>query len=202
MSSTDGSNVTPQTSPEQEPRSGRDQEQELELRVAREIAESYLTAAAPVEVYRLALARVTPLVDASFASVFLRDQEDPRLLRLVCAHNWPQAAARYLSEMRIMEGRGPTGRAVSRGAPVEARDVFANPELEEWWEPARELGFTSMISLPLKAEAAVFGAVSFYFRGERSFSDDERALLGVVAHQLAATAERAQVRWEMDPHRD
>lgn len=175
---------------------------DLELKVAREIAEAYLTATAPVEVYRLALSRVTPLVEASFASVFLRDPGDPMLLRLVCAHNWPQSAARYLSQMRIQVGRGPTGRAVSRGAPVESRDVFANTDLREWWEPARELGFTSMISLPLRGATETFGAVSFYFRGERSFSDDDRALLGVVAHQLAATAERATVSWKMDHDRD
>lgn len=179
----------------------RPDRRDFELEVAREIADCFLTAATPVEVYRLALVRVTPLVDASFASVFLRDATDPRLLRLVCAHNWPQSAARFLGEMRIMEGRGPTGRALGSGQAVEVADVFASMEMEEWWEPARELGFTSMISLPLQTGGEAFGAVSFYFRAERSFSDEERALLGVVAHQLAATAERARVSWDLDDPR-
>lgn len=198
------SDVTEDPSPDTRSPSLSTRDAELrrtELRVARDIADSFLTAAAPVEVYRLALARVTPLVDASFASVFLRDTEDPRLLRLECAQNWPQSAARYLGQLRIMEGRGPTGRAVGTGAPVEVADVFASQDMEDWWEPARELGFTSMISLPLKVEGEAFGAVSFYFREERSFSEDERALLGVVAHQLATTAERARVSWDLDDPR-
>ncbi len=164
---------------------------EQELTVAREIAESVLTATSPLEVYRTALGRVTPIVGASFASVFLRDEDDPQLLRLACAHDWPQKSARYLGDMRIREGRGPTGRAVSLGRPVEVEDVFANRTLREWWEPAKELGFVSMISLPLVVEGEVLGALSFYFRERQSFDSSERALLGVVAHQLAATAHRA-----------
>ena len=166
---------------------------ELELEVAREIAESFLTATSPLEVYRLALARVTPLLGASFASVFLRDERDPGLLGLACAHNWPQASARFLADVRIRSGRGPTGRAVARCRPVEVPDVFEDPALRDWWEPARELGFTSMIALPLAVEQRVLGALSFYFAERQQFDDDARALLGVVAHQLSATAERAHL---------
>lgn len=166
---------------------------EVEMEVAREIAESFLTATSPLEVYRLALARVTPLVGATFASVFLRDPARPELLRLACAQNWPQDSARFLSELRIREGRGPTGRAVGRVRPVEVQDVFADPALRAWWEPARELGFVSMTSHPLVVDERVFGAVSFYFRERQAFGEAYRELLGIVAHQLAATAERAHL---------
>lgn len=161
--------------------------------MAREIADAFLTAATPVEIYRLALKRLTPLVGATFASVFVRDERDPDLLRLVCAHNWPQSSARFLGEVRIREGRGPTGRAVAGREPVEVPDVFADPELEGWWEPARELGFVSLISLPLVSEAGVLGAVSFYFEDRQDFGDVDRTLLRVVAHQLAAAAERVDL---------
>jgi GAF domain-containing protein len=164
-----------------------------ELEVARQIAETFLTASSAVEVYRVALARITPLVGASFASVFLRDEEDPGLLRLACAQNWPQSSARFLGDLRIREGRGPTGRAVSTGRPVEVTDVFDDPALQDWWVPARELGFVSMTALPLTVEDRVLGALSFYFRERQDFGDDARALMLVVAHQLATTAERAQL---------
>lgn len=179
------------------PPTGPEHEVELEIQVAREIAESFLTAGSSLEVYRLALSRLTPLVGASFASVFLRDDEDPRLLRLACAQNWPQASARFLGEIRVREGRGPTGRAVLRGESVEIEDVFADHSLEEWWEPARELGFVSMTAHPLVTHERVFGALSFYFRERQRFDDEARALLGVVAHQLAATAERAHLGVEL-----
>ena len=162
----------------------------MEVQVAREIADASLTASTPLEVYRLALARVTPLVDADFGSVFLRDDDDPRLLRLACAHNWPQASARFLGRLRVREGRGPTGRAVREGRSVEVEDVFADPALEQWWEPARELGFVSMTSHPLDDRSGVVGAVSFYFRERQRFDPEARDLLAVVSHQLASTARR------------
>jgi GAF domain-containing protein len=165
---------------------------DLEADVAREIADSLLTARSPLEVYRLALARVTPRVGASFASVFLRDSADPRLLRLACAQNWPQSSARFLSEMRVREGRGPTGRSVLEGSSIEVVDVFADEALREWWEPARELGFVSMTAHPLSADGRVFGALSFYFGEKQRFDEDARRLLRIVAHQLASTATRAR----------
>ncbi len=164
-----------------------------ELEIAGEIAQAFLSATRPLEVYRLALARVTPLVDASFSSVFLRDTEEPSLLKLVCAQNWPQTSARFLGQMRIRIGRGPTGRAVAEGEPFAVEDVFAEPGLREWWEPARELGFTSLISLPLKSNGDVTGALTFYFAAAHRFADKERTLLTVVTDQLAATAEKAQL---------
>jgi signal transduction histidine kinase len=164
---------------------------ERELDVAREVAHAFITASSPLEVYRLALARLTPLVRASFSSVFERDPADPTLLKLACAHNWPQASARYLSQLRVRVGRGPTGRAVAEGASFEVADVFADPALREWWDPARELGFTSLISLPLRAGPESTGALTFYFDEPHEFGEDERHLLTLVADQLAVAGGRA-----------
>lgn len=157
------------------------------------MAASILSASSPLETYRRALARVTPLVGASFASVFLRDREDPDLLRLACAHNWPQASARFLSDVRIREGKGPTGRAVRQALSIEVEDVFADDGVGAWLEPARELGFVSMTAHPLIADGDVFGALSFYFVERQTFDDRARTLLRIVAHQLASTAERAKL---------
>jgi len=74
---------------------------------------------------------------------------------------------------------------------VEVEDVFAEPSLRDWWEPARELGFASLISLPLRARGEVAGALSFYFQGPRRFDEEERELLALVADQLSATVEKA-----------
>jgi len=179
------------------PTDGTDQRAELlqqrELAVSREIAEAFLSASSPVGVYRLALARVTPLVEASFASIFIRDAADHDLLRLVCAQNWPQASARFLDRIRIRVGRGPTGRAVAETRAVEVEDVFGDPALEDWWEIARELGFVSLIALPLRGDEGVPGALTFYFRDPRTFSDGERGVLERIAGQLARMVERADL---------
>jgi GAF domain-containing protein len=144
----------------------------------------------PVEVYRTALARLMPAVGASFASIFLRDDRDPDLLRLTCALNWPQSSARFLADLRIREGRGPTGRAVSTGSPVQVADVFEDPGLEDWWQPARELGFVSTVAVPVTAEGRVIGAVSFYFSERAAVQLDADALVDLVARELEAAARR------------
>ena len=165
--------------------------QQLEQELRRDIAEAFFNASSALEVYRLALARVTPLIKASFSSVFLRDAAEPELLRLVCANNWPQASARFLSQMRIRVGRGPTGEAVASRHAIEVSDVFGDTALRDWWEPARELGFAALISLPLVVPGQAVGAVSFYYQHPHTFTDTERGLLRVIAQQLSITAERA-----------
>ena len=164
-----------------------------ELEIAREIAHAFLNATSALEVYRLALIRVTPLVGGTFSSVFLRDPAEPELLKLACAQNWPQSSARFLGQLRIRVGRGPTGRAVQEGRAIAAEDVFADPALREWWEPARELGFASLIAVPLRVRGETVGALSFYFEQPHRFIAAEYELLELVASQLAAAAERAQL---------
>jgi GAF domain-containing protein len=118
-----------------------------ELQAAREIAHAFQTAATPLEVYRLALERVSPLVGAAFASVFLRDGE--AALRLAASWNWPPEFQAFLGDMRVRVGAGPTGVAVAENRVVEVPNVFSSGELEDWWEVARELGFAASVSLPL-----------------------------------------------------
>jgi signal transduction histidine kinase len=163
-----------------------------ELDVAREVAHAFLAASTPLEVFRHALARVTPLVGARFSSVFLRDPHDSALLKLTCAHNWPQSSARFLGQLRVRVGRGPTGRAVAENRAFEVTDVFADPTLREWWEPARELGFVSLISLPLRTAGDAAGALTFYFDRPHEFTDDERYVLMLIADQVALTSGRAE----------
>ncbi len=159
----------------------------------REIARAFLTSNRPEEVYRVALKRVAPMLGASFGCIFLTDPEDERLLKVAAACNWPQRYASYLGKVRVRAGKGPTGSAVAGNRVVEVFDVFSDPELEEWWEPARELGFSSSISLPLAFRGKPAGALTLYFDGPGSLAETDRSLLRIVADQLAAAAEKAHL---------
>ena len=162
-----------------------------ELQAAREIAHAFLTAATPLEVYRLALERVSPLVGAAFGSVYLRDGET--VLRLAASWNWPPAYAEFLGEMRVRVGAGPTGVAVAENRVVEVPDVFADPALGDWWEVARELGFAASVAMPLVLGGRPEGAITFYFRGPGALAAHDRHLLRLVADQLSATAFKAHL---------
>ena len=158
--------------------------------VVREIVHAFHTAERPGDVYQFALDRVTPLVGASFACVYLVEKGSD-LMTLGAVHNWPQKYARYLSQLRVRLGSGPSGLAAAERRTVEVSDVFSAEAAEDWSEIARELGFKSLVAVPLQTGETVLGAIAFYFVNAGTPSVEARHLLQMVADQMAATAEKA-----------
>ena len=163
-----------------------------ELVVVREIAAAFLTAQNPGDVFQLALERVSPIVGSSFACIYLVDGRS-ELMRLEAVYNWPARFERFLGEMRVRLGSGPSGRAASERRVIEVPDVFADASVDDWQEVATELGFRSLVALPLETAAGVLGAVTFYFTESGALSRDARGLLQLVADQMSATAEKARL---------
>jgi len=163
-----------------------------ELIAIREIVHAFLTADRPEEVFQFALDRVSPLVGASFACVYLVDGAS-ELMRLAAVHNWPQRFAPFLGEMRVRLGFGPSGEAAAERRVIEVPDVMADPSLEDWAEVAHELGFRAIVALPLQTGDGVLGAIAFYFEAAGSISAETRSLLRMVADQMAATAQKARL---------
>jgi signal transduction histidine kinase len=163
-----------------------------ELMAVREIVHAFLTADRPEDVFQFALDRVSPVVGATFACVYLIDGAS-ELMRLAAAYNWPERFARFLGEMRVRLGFGPSGEAASERRAIEVPDIFADPSLEDWQEVAGELGFRSLVALPLQTGAGVLGTVTFYFGDVGGLSAESRSLLRMVADQMAATAQKARL---------
>jgi signal transduction histidine kinase len=163
-----------------------------ELIAVREIAQAFLTAQRPGEVYQFALNRVSPLVGATFACIYLVDGRS-ELMRLQAVYNWPERYAAFLGQMRVRLGFGPSGQAASERRVIEVPDLLADPSLEDWREVANELGFRSLVALPLQTPAGVLGTVTFYFASSGAVTGEARGLMRVVADQMAATAEKARL---------
>jgi signal transduction histidine kinase len=163
-----------------------------ELIAIREIVHAFLTADRPEEVFQFALDRVSPLVGATFACVYLVDGAS-ELMRLAAVHNWPARFAPFLGEMRVRLGFGPSGEAAAERRVIEVPDVMADPSLEDWAEVAHELGFRAIVALPLQTGDGVLGAIAFYFEAAGSISAETRSLLRMVADQMAATAQKARL---------
>ena len=167
-----------------------------ELVAVREIVHAFLRADRPEDVFQFALDRVSPVVGASFASVYLVDGAS-ELMRLVAAYNWPEQHRPWLGDMRVRVGFGPSGEAASERRAIEIPDVFADPDLEDWHDVARELDFRAIVALPLQTASRVLGTVTFYFSDAGGFTPEKRGLLRIVADQMAATAEKAGLIDEM-----
>lgn len=163
-----------------------------ELMAVREIVHAFLTAERAEDVYQFALDRVSPLVGATLACLYLID-EGSELMRLAAAHNWPDRYARFLGDMRVRLGSGPSGTAASQRRVVEVLDIENDPALSDWRDVARELNFDSLVALPLQTGDAVLGAVAFYFASSRTVGRETRHLMRLVADQMAATAEKARL---------
>ena len=163
-----------------------------ELMAVREIAQAFLTADRQGDVFQFALDRVAPIVGSTFACIYLVD-EASELMRLQAVHNWPERYAAFLGDMRVKLGSGPSGSAARERRIIEVPDVFADPGLDDWQEVASELGFKSLVALPLQTATGVLGAVTFYFAASGALSSEARGLLRLVADQLAATAEKARL---------
>ncbi|HET9011045.1 MAG TPA: GAF domain-containing sensor histidine kinase [Gemmatimonadaceae bacterium] len=163
-----------------------------ELIAVREIVHAFLTADRPEEVFQFALDRVSPLVGATFACVYLVDGAS-ELMRLAAVHNWPARYTPFLGEMRVRLGFGPSGEAAAERRVIEVPDVTADPSLEDWAEVAHELGFRAIVALPLQTGEGVLGAVAFYFEQAGVITAETRSLLRMVADQMAATAQKARL---------
>ncbi len=163
-----------------------------ELMAVREIMHAFLTAERPEEVYQLALHRVSQLVGATFSCVYLIDKGCD-LMRLAAAYNWPEKYARFLGQMRVRLGSGPSGEAAGERRVIEVPDLFADHTLVDWHDVATELGFKAFVALPLETGDAVLGAVTFYFASRSAVSAETHNLMRIVADQMAATAEKARL---------
>ena len=163
-----------------------------DLLAVREITHALLRADRPEDVFQFALDRVSPLAGASFASVYLVDGAS-ELMRLVAAHNWPERHRPWLGAMRVRAGFGPSGEAASERRAIEIPDVLSDPDLEDWHEVARELDFRAIVALPLQTASRVLGTVTFYFRGPGGIAPEKRGILRIVADQMAAAAEKAEL---------
>ena len=163
-----------------------------ELIAIREIVHAFLTADRPEEVFQFALDRVSPLVGATFACVYLVDGAS-ELMRLAAVHNWPERYTPFLGEMRVRLGFGPSGEAAAERRVIEVPDVMADASLEDWAEVAHELGFRAIVALPLQTGDGVLGAVAFYFERAGAITAETRSLLRMVADQMAATAQKARL---------
>lgn len=162
-----------------------------ELLAIREIAHAFLLAEHPGDVQQFALDRVTPLLGATF-SLVMQLSDDGELLRPVAQHEWPAAYRQWIGALRVRVGDGPSGTAVAERRLVEVVDLFDDPALDGWHEVARELGFRSMLVAPLVITEGPIGAVAFYFADATTVTDEQRALVRLVADQLAAATDKSR----------
>ncbi|MFZ3202261.1 MAG: EAL domain-containing protein [Pseudomonas sp.] len=101
-------------------------------------------------------------------------------------------------------GHGPSGTAIRTGQPSLARNLLTDPNTAPWREGAIAHGIASVLSLPLRVEGAIFGAIGIGAPEPDAFGAQEMELLSEAAEDLAfgvealrSKARRAQAEQEI-----
>jgi len=83
------------------------------------------------------------------------------------------------------QGHSATGTAIRTGQPCVINNVLSDPFPAFWRELARQRGFASLLSLPLRIEGELFGALTITAPEPDAFDEQELQLLMEAADDLA-----------------
>ncbi|MBO8180244.1 MAG: PAS domain S-box protein [Archaeoglobus sp.] len=82
-------------------------------------------------------------------------------------------------------GQGPTGMAIRTGKAYVVRDIEKDGSFEVWKEEALKRGFRSSVSLPLRVNGKVTGALNIYASEKDAFDEEELSLLEELADSIS-----------------
>ncbi|MCY1395457.1 diguanylate cyclase (GGDEF) domain protein [compost metagenome] len=82
-------------------------------------------------------------------------------------------------------GRGTTGTAIRTGVPTITRNILTDPKLSPWRESAIDHGIASVLSLPLRVDGEIFGALGICAKEPDAFGERELELLSEAADDMA-----------------
>lgn len=91
-------------------------------------------------------------------------------------------------------GQGVTGKAIRTGVPQVSQNIRTNPQSVPWREAAIAHGLESSISLPLRVDGEVIGAITICAPEPGAFGEDEVALLSETADDLSFGIETLRMR--------
>ncbi len=82
-------------------------------------------------------------------------------------------------------GRGPVGTAIRTGRVAICNDASADPDFAPWRERAAQYGYKAILSLPLRSDDTVIGALTIYASESDAFHPEEVRLLEELAADLS-----------------
>ena len=92
---------------------------------------------------------------------------------------------RQISWADVPQGRGPVGITIRTGRTCVINNILDDPLFAPWRKEALNHGYSSLLTLPLKAEKTVFGVLTIYSSKADAFEPEETKLLLSLADNLA-----------------
>lgn len=139
------------------------------------------------------------LLGYDFCAVFLPD-ESGLALTIVGSHG---LSADYIAKVNaerpiLLDVSGaeeaPTSIAFRTGEVVALEDIEAVPGIGPWGGVAHEQGYRALVSVPLRRNGRVVGALNGYHAAPHRFDHAEISLVNAMATQVAIALGTAQLR--------
>ncbi|WP_256573131.1 EAL domain-containing protein [Pseudomonas sp. CC6-YY-74] len=136
-----------------------------------------------------------------------RAEHDPAKTVTPLAHAGVDQA--YVDSLNISwadneRGHGPSGTAIRTGQLSLTHNLLTDPDAAPWREGATQHGIASVLSLPLRVDGEIFGALGIGAPEPDAFAAQEMELLSEAAEDLAfgietlrSKARRAQAEQEI-----
>ena len=156
----------------------------------------------PPEVARQIAVSVVRVFAARHATVYRLEREGGRL---VCIASAGGDDSESWAGRTVGIGEGAVGRAAAEERSVWTPDVLSDPKisLPAWAEDAvRAAGFRSVLAMPLKAGETVIGVLGLGDGPDRTYTEDELALLAAFVGQGAVALENSALYRQIRDARD
>lgn len=137
------------------------------------------------------------LLDLDFCGVMVPDAAG-KYLKIVGASGLPAEYVQHVNDgqtIRLDVDRwkgAPASRAFFSGEPCAIVDVDAEPD-SMWTDVAREQGYRSILSVPLRAAGEVIGTLNSYRASVHEFQPDEVEQLSLLAEHATIALTSARI---------
>lgn len=140
------------------------------------------------ELLELILDRVTELVEADRATLYLLDEAKNELVsRFVVGQN--------VRSIRLKVGHGIAGSVAQTGKPFRINDAYSDPRFERQWDQLTGYRTTTMLATPLKNHLGRTIGVIQVLNKQRGaeFTNEDEALLAALSTQAAVAIDNSRL---------
>jgi signal transduction histidine kinase len=140
------------------------------------------------DLLELILGKLTELVEADRATLYLLDEANDELVsRMVVGEQ--------VRSIRMKVGHGIAGLVAQSGVPLRVRDAYSDPRFERDWDVLTGYRTTSILAAPLKNHVGrTIGVIQILNkRGSFEFTTEDEAILSALSTQAAVAIDNSRL---------
>jgi len=135
------------------------------------------------DLLQLILAKMTEVVEADRATLYLRDEESGELVSRAIGGG-------AMSSIRLKPGQGIAGAVAAAGKPVIVADAYEDPRFNPQWDLTTGYRTRSILAVPIVDHTgATIGVAQVLNKAHGEFTLDDASTLAALASQAAISIE-------------